>query len=327
MFKKVFQLKNHLPRILFKTMKNPTTLLSLLLLYPAFIFGQNDASKNDTIPYGTIINAPEASKRMRFYGNTRLTLNQAHFENWVSGGESSLTALLGLDYHFNYSSRKGLVWDTNIEVSIGTTNVSGSTFNKKADDRFEINSLVGQQINRYWNYSGFIKFKTQLLPGYRYFKEDGKDQREKNSRIFSPAIAQAGLGWYFKKSDDLNITLSPVTARVILVGKSFTQNLKEGEKYFGIDAGKTSKMFFGASFSGYYKTKLMEGITVENKFNFYINYLEKIQNIDFDWDANFRFKVNEKISSSLIIHLIYDDDLIKKLQLRELFGVGINIDM
>lgn len=306
---------------------NKIRVLIVFSFLTEFIVAQVTPKVIDSISYGAVINAPEASKRMKYYGNARLTLNQAHFENWISGGESSLTALFGLDYNFNYSNRKGLVWDSNLILSIGITKISGNSFNRKADDRFEINSVVGKQINQYWNYSAFVNFKTQLLHGYRYFTKDGLQQREKISRIFSPAIAQAGLGWYYKKSKNLRMTLSPITARIIMVGNFYTQNLKQGEKYFGVEAGETTKLFFGASVTGYYKTKLMEGITMENKFNFYINYLENTQNIDVDWNANFRLKVNDKISSSLIIHFLYDDDLIKRLQLRELFGVGINVDL
>ena len=58
-----------------------------------------------------------------------------------------------------------------------------------------------------------------------------------------------------------------------------------------------------------------------------INYLEKIQNVDFDWNSNIRFKVNSKVSGNFIIHLLYDDDLLSDLQVRELLGLGINIDL
>ena len=71
----------------------------------------------------------------------------------------------------------------------------------------------------------------------------------------------------------------------------------------------------------------MDNITIDNKFNVYINYLNKIKNIDFEWNANIRLKVNDKISSNLILHIQYDDDLIKRLQIRELFGLGLSIDI
>jgi hypothetical protein len=232
-----------------------------------------------------------------------------------------------LDYNFNYSDRNGLVWDSNLLLSIGTTYISGNKFLKKADDRFEIGSLLGKQINQYWNYSGLLNLKTQLLPGYRFYSEEGVEKREQVSQFLSPLIMQAGLGWYYKKSNNLRVNLSPVTGRAIIVSKKYTENIAEDAKYFGVDANKRAKLFFGASITGFYKREIMKNIFWENNFSIYVNYLEKTQNVDFEWNANIRFKVNSKVSGNFVLHLLYDDDLLSELQLRELLGLGINIDL
>ncbi len=294
-----------------------------------FSFTKNFAQEkeDDLFPFDAVIQSEMGGKRFKFYGNTRFNFNQAYFSNWISGGESALTLLYGLDYNFNYSDRNGLVWDTNLLLSLGTTYLSGSKFLKKADDRFEINSLVGKQINKYWNYSGFLNFKTQLLPGFKFFTREGIQQRERISQFISPAILQGGLGFYYKKNQDFWLNLSPISARIIIVSQRFTENLEAGTKYFGVEANKRSKFFFGALFSGFFKKEIMENIIWENKYSFYVNYLEKTKNIDFDWNLNMRFKVNSKISGNFILHLLYDDDLLGKLQVRELLGLGINIDL
>ena len=49
--------------------------------------------------------------KFKFFGITQFTFNQAYFENWVSGGENSLTGLLSVDYNINYFGDKGWVWD------------------------------------------------------------------------------------------------------------------------------------------------------------------------------------------------------------------------
>ena len=198
---------------------------------------------------------------------------------------------------------------------------------KKADDRIEINSVISKKVNTYWNYSAYLNFRSQILPGYRYFKKDGEDQKEEISRILSPAIIQMGLGWYYKEGDLAWFNISPLAARGIFVSKNYTQNLPPGQKYFGVEKGASSIISLGASFSGFIQSNLMDNITMDNKFNVYINYLNKIKNIDFEWNANIRLKVNEKISSNLILHIQYDDDLIKRLQIRELFGLGLSIDI
>ena len=291
-------------------------------------FSQDDTSVIDSyIPYDAIIESKEEGKRMKYSGTTNFTFNQAYFENWISGGESSLSGLLGIDYNLNYSNRKGLVWDTNLMVSVGTTYLSSNSFFRKADDRYEMNSMIGSQINQYLNYSAYLNFKTQLLPGYRYFQENGEDKKEKISRIFSPIVVQIGLGWYYKRSDDSWINISPLASRGIFVGKAYTKNLAPGQKYFGVEKGNTSNISIGASLTGLYKTEIMDNIIIANRFNFYVNYLEKIQNIDFEWNAQFVMRVNQKISSNLVFHIQYDDDLVNKLQIRELFGLGLSVDL
>ena len=311
-----------------KINKLPSLFFSIVcVVYSLTLFAQEKEEADELLPFDAVIQSEMGGKRMKFYGNTRFNFNQAYFSNWISGGESALTVLYGLDYNFNYSDRNGLVWDSNLLLSLGTTYVSGSKYLKKADDRFEINSLLGKQINTYWNYSSFLNFKTQLLPGFKFFNQDGEELRERVSQFLSPAILQAGLGFYYKKNQDFWANMSPVSARIIIVSKKFTQELEAESKYFGVDFNKRSKFFFGALISGFYKKEIMENIIWENKFSVYVNYLEKTQNVDFDWNSNIRFKVNSKISGNFILHLLYDDDLIGKLQVRELLGLGINIDL
>ena len=283
--------------------------------------------EEDEIPFDAVIQSEMGGKRVKFYGNTSLNFNQAYFSNWISGGESSLTVLYRLNYNFNYSDRRGLVWDTNVLFSIGTTYISGNKFLKKADDRFEISSLLGKQINQFWSYSSLFNIKTQILPGYRFYFEDGIEAREKVSQFLSPGIIQTGLGWYYKRSADFRLNLSPLSARAIIVSKSFTNDLLENATYFGVDRERSVKYFFGALVSGYYRKQIMKNVTWENIFSLYVNYLEKTKNVDFDWNSNIRFKVNNQISGNFVLHLLYDDDLIGDLQVRELLGLGISIDL
>ena len=300
--------------------------LLTVFVFVNFLNAQQSKPKN-SISNDSLNTLTEEKNKFKFFGLTQFTFNQAYFENWVSGGENSTTGLLSIDYKINYMDEKGWVWDNNLMLSIGTTYLSGNAFLKKADDRIEINSVLSKKVNTYWNYSAYFNFKTQLLSGYRYFKKYGEDQKEEISRILSPAIIQLGLGWYYKEGDLAWFNVAPLAARGIFVSKNYTQNLSSGKKYFGVERGANSIVSFGTSLSGLIKSNLMQNITMENKFNVYINYLNKVENIDFEWNANIRLKVNDKISSNLIIHLQYDDDLIKRMQIRELFGLGLSIDI
>ena len=264
-------------------------------------------------------------------GNALFLVNQSSFSNWTSGGQSSISGTLKIDYNFNYSDN-GWDWDTKVISNFGLNKISGSDFLKKTDDRIEINSVLGKKFNTdiigRWSYSSFFNFQTQFAKGYRFGRDaNGNPNRKEKSRFFSPATVQLGVGMYWKKSKDLWVNLAPMTGKLILVNKRFTENLNENQTYFGVKKGGNSRFELGASIRSYYKSEIFENVTMENRLSLYSDYLDRPQNIDFDCTFNFIMKVNQYVSTNLIFQFVYDDNEIRRVQVREVLGVGLNIDL
>ena len=264
-------------------------------------------------------------------GNALFLVNQSSFSNWTSGGQSSVSGTLKIDYNFNYSDN-GWDLDTKVISNFGLNKISGSDFLKKTDDRIEINSVLGKKFNNdiigRWSYSSFFNFQTQFAKGYRFGKDaNGNPNRTEKSRFFSPATVQLGVGMYWKKSKDLWVNVAPMTGKLILVNRRFTENLSENQTYFGVKKGGNSRFELGASVRSYYKSEIFENVTMENRLSLYSDYLDRPQNIDFDCTFNFIMKVNQYVSTNLIFQFVYDDNEIKRVQVREVLGVGLNIDL
>ena len=264
-------------------------------------------------------------------GNALFLVNQSSFSNWTSGGQSSISGTLKIDYNFDYSDN-GWDWDTKVISNFGLNKISGSNFLKKTDDRIEINSVLGKKFNNdiigRWSYSSFFNFQTQFAKGYRFGNDaNGNPNRTEKSRFFSPATIQLGVGMYWKKSKDLWVNVAPMTGKLILVNRRFTENLNENQTYFGVKKGGNSRFELGASIRSYYKSEIFENVTMENRLSLYSDYLDRPQNIDFDCTFNFIMKVNQYVSTNLIFQFVYDDNEIKRVQVREVLGVGLNIDL
>ena len=264
-------------------------------------------------------------------GNALFLVNQSSFSNWTSGGQSSISGTLKIDYNFNFSDN-GWDWDTKVISNFGLNKISGSDFLKKTDDRIEINSVLGKKFNNdiigRWSYSSFFNFQTQFAKGYRFGNDaNGNPNRTEKSRFFSPATIQLGVGMYWKKSKDLWVNVAPMTGKLILVNRRFTENLSENQTYFGVKKGGNSRFELGASIRSYYKSEIFENVTMENRLSLYSDYLDRPQNIDFDCTFNFIMKVNQYVSTNLIFQFVYDDNEIKRVQVREVLGVGLNIDL
>lgn len=245
-------------------------------------------------------------------GNISLLFNQSSFSNWLAGGQNNLSGNLGVNYDFNYV-KGDWTWDNKFIASYGLTKIKGQD-TQKTDDRLELNSILGKKASKYWYYSAFLNFKTQLDSGF------DQDTDTKTTHFFSPAYLQVGPGILWKKSDNLKINISPSTARFIFVHQHFTAL---GES-FGVEQGKTSRFEFGASISAYYKVNLMENVSMENILNLYTNYLEDPQNTDLDYTMNLVMSINKYLSANLSFQTIYDDNAFQGFQIREVIGLGIN---
>ena len=273
--------------------------------------------KNDTIK----------AEGWRNSGKTAFLINQTAFSNWISGGENSVAATLSVDYNLNYY-KNGWSWDTKMVGSFGVNKNSDSKFFKKIDDRIEINSVMGKKFIDEFSFSSFLNFKTQFAKGFKYStNEDGYETRIEKTRLFSPAYIQLGVGVYWKKNNSFWVNFAPITGRLIIASKKFTNDLNQGEEYFGIPRGQNSRFELGASISVFHKFDFVENVVLEQRVNLYSDYLYKADNVDLDYTLSAFMKINDYLSTTLVIQCLYDDNAIKKLQLREVFGLAFVIDI
>lgn len=251
-------------------------------------------------------------------GNFTFLFNQSAFNNeWLAGGTSNVAGNIGVNYDCNYSSKTS-VWDNKLIVAYGLTKIKDQDMTK-SDDRLEFTSLYGKKVGESnWYYSGFLNFKTQMDSGF------DAATGVKISHFFSPAYLQVGPGMLWKKSDNLKVNIAPATSRLIFVHSEFTDGLPDGVTYFGVKGGETMRYEFGAAVNAYYKLTLIENVTMENILNLYSNYLDNPQNIDIDYQMNIVMKINKYMSANVALQTIYDENAISKVQVREVFGLGVN---
>ncbi|MEL4306889.1 DUF3078 domain-containing protein [Joostella sp. CR20] len=281
------------------------------------------------------VDADDAPKQGWTKGGTfTFLLNQSAFSNWVAGGENNVSGTLGVNYNFNYLSGDWS-WDNKVLASYGLNRIKGED-TKKTDDRFEYNSLVGKNAFGNWNYSFFLNFRTQFTDGYDYDNDDNGDFN--TSGLFSPAYLTFGPGMEWKKSDNFKVNLAPLTSKMTFISDDLWVYDEDSDTFvehsgptnvnnlqaFGIDPGETFRYELGFYASAYYKFNVMENVSMENTLNLYSNYLEDPQNVDIDYTMNVVMKINNYLSTNLTLQMVYDDNAVSALQLREVFGVGLN---
>ncbi|WP_335966746.1 DUF3078 domain-containing protein [Galbibacter sp. PAP.153] len=268
-------------------------------------------------------------------GTFTFLLNQSAFSNWVSGGDNNISATLGVNYDFNYL-RGEWSWDNKVIASYGLNNTKDQG-TRKTDDRFEFNSIVGKEAFGNWSYSFFLNLRTQFTNGFDYSNDPDADFH--TSGLFNPGYLTFGPGLQWKKNENLKFNLAPATSKITFISDDLWVYDDELDTFvqhsgadnvnalsaYGIDPGDKTRYELGFYASGYYKFNLMENVSVENILNLYSNYLEDPQNVDMDYTMNVVMKINEYLSTNLNLQLVYDDNAVSALQVREVFGLGVNV--
>ena len=293
-------------------------LFSTLLLSSVAVFAQEDQTNDGVAQDPTAAPTEEApAPRWTKGGNASLMFSQAAFNHdWTGGGTNNVAASLAVSYAFNYKKDKW-AWDNNVFVDYGITKLEGDDYSRKTTDRFEVNSVLGYQLNNpQWYYSFFFNFKTQMTDGYKY-ESTG---RTLINQMLSPGYLQFGPGMLWKKSDNLKVNLAPATSKITTAKSRWT----ETGPFYGVEQGKNIRYELGFYLNGYAKFTVMDNVSFENILSLYSNYLDKPQNVDLDYTANIVMTINKYLSANFTFQAIYDDDATKAFQIREVLGLGVN---
>jgi len=258
-------------------------------------------------------------------GLYNLNFNQAALSNWSAGGDKSslsLSTLLSL-YAFYENGRHS--WDNTLDLAYGLVNTT-SLGTRKADDRIDMVSKYGYDLGKKWYLSTLFNFRSQFSKGYNY---PNTNTKVLTSGWLAPAYILLSLGFDYKPNDNFSVFISPATARWVIVNNDSLSHAGA----FGVDSGKHARFMFGAFVSINYTANISKTAVYKTKLDLYSNYLRHPQDIPIYWTNILAVKVNELISMSLSVDVIYDNDIksVKsdgsldgpRPQIKEVMGIGL----
>ena len=243
-----------------------------------------------------------------------INFTQGYLSNWVKGGESSISALGDFTSFANYTKNK-TKWENNFRIKYGIMK-TGEKGLRKNDDLWEINTKFGQKAFgkpghemmkkngkeslKNWYYSFLVSFKSQIAAGYNY-----PNDSVIVSSFMSPGHLFFALGLDYKPGKTTSLLISPITSKLTIVRD--TINIDQTK--YGLDPDRKIKSEMGGYMKAKFLFKFNDDISLGNKLTLFTNYLENPQNIDIDWEATLKMKINYNINANISTHLIYDDDI------------------
>lgn len=248
-------------------------------------------------------------------GNNSLLFSQSAFSNWMAGGVNSIALNGNLDYEFNLTKGRH-IWDNRILFGYGVQ-ANKDEEARKTNDIIDLNSSYGYNVGNNWYLAAAMNFRTQFTTGYDY----GTDPKTKISNFMAPGYLSFGVGMDYKPNENFQVNIHPLTARVTFV---MDEDLQFAGNYGLKKDGDSSLFELGAYLGARYKFQIMEGISYDNRLGIFANYLDQPQNMDIAYWGLLDLKVNRFISAQVAVNLLYDEDQIKKTQVKQTLGIGFN---
>lgn len=289
-----------------------------------------------------------------FGGNSVISTSQARFSNWQGGGENSIAISTSLSLNLAYRSRK-LNWESSLDAGYGIMlqGRNGKWF--KNDDRLEITTKFGLRANEKWFYTGLVSLGSQFQPGFYNLGDENPI-----SEFMAPGYVLGSIGFDYNPSSKwgvffdynpsskLSVFLGPATVKYTIV---LNQDLANMGAY-GVEAGefdyvrgsyitlgKKLRSEVGATVRvEYNEPRIVKNVGLLSRVVLFTNYIENPGNIDVNFENTFNLQVNEFITTNLILHFIYDDDIQialdeigertgPRLQFKQVLAVGLNINI
>ena len=256
-------------------------------------------------------------KHWKTGGFSVLTFNQVSLNHWTNGGENALSTTALLNLFANYKKAK-IIWDNALDMGYGLMKNNGYRV-KKNEDKLELSSKLGYKAYKRLFYSALINYRTQFTNGYNY-----PNDSVIVSTFNAPGYLTLSVGMDYKPADFLSILISPATGRFTMV---MNKMLSDSGAY-GVERGKRVRPEFGTNFTAKFQKDVFKNINVVSKLTLFNNYTDaekaNRKNVDVYWEFMMNIKANKFLTTTILVNVIYDQNVIARTQVKEVLGIGLS---
>lgn len=314
-FCRIMSIKFIIPIFYLNIMKSFLVMYFLLYL-PQLLMAQGGMIDSIKTKYDTISYWTEG-------GNASLTFQQIGLKNWTAGGNE----LLAFNLNFRGFANKEMeryIWFNQFDMTYSLSKQGQQKKIRANKDNWKITTRLSRKLENNWSLTVGLMIQSQFGTLYKVSIDENskKEITTLTSNIFSPGYFWPSFGFSYAVENKFNVSLLPLTGKITVV----LDDSLSAAGAFGVGKGKNVRPENGFGIDANLKMDVMKNISVESELNTFSRY-QNMFLTDFRWDFLIRFKVNEFISGFFSSNLIYDKDVVDKVQFRYAMNMGLSYDI
>lgn len=250
-------------------------------------------------------------------------VNQAALSNWSSGGERFLIGINGILNYSSHHKQGKYTKDTYFDLELGVVEAASFKKFRKTTDRCDLTVEMEHSMgSKNLNYGLLFNFNSQIFGGHNY----AATGNTKISSFLSPGKFLLAPGFDLKNQNTghyFSLFLSPVTFRFV----TKIDDALYRQSKFGVDSADKVNTEIGAYLSTHYNVKISSTAGYIGRLDLFSNYKRKPGNVDVLMNNLLTINISKVFAATILVDFIYDHDIIQRMQLQEIFGLGLKLKL
>ena len=244
---------------------------------------------------------------------SNLGFSQTQFDNWQQGGENNWNWQLDILGNFVNNQPK-TKWENVFKTSYGRSKI-GDDESKKSADQIRIESTLNYKAQLHVNPYIRVTGETQYTSGFDF----STDPKLEISKFMNPGYFTESAGIGYEPVKEFRTRVGASLKQTVTTDDTLALRYTDDPEKDGIQKIRSE---IGVDWLNDFKKELNENTVLKSKLEFFSN-LAALNEVDVRWDNHLSTKVTKYIAFTFTFELLYDRDIDRKRQLKEVLSIGL----
>lgn len=240
------------------------------------------------------------------------TLNgsQASFRNWSQGGVDNIAVTSTVRFTAEYKHER-LIFTNTSNLKYGKAKIEGNEL-RKTDDELRIRNQMRYLLDDpRFSLIAQINFNTQFDKGYN------ANQDIVLSRFMAPGYFIETIGFAFNPDKGYQFDMGISLKQTIVTDTTLSVR-------YGLMPGEKLKNEGGISLGLKVERDIATNINLSSQLDTFTNYIKPVSSTTVRFSNEIIGKINSYLSANVQVALVYDDNITKELQVKQVISIGFS---